>query len=92
MAIGLVKPSAFSNKEKIIRRQSSSLACAWTIPTGTWDTCAMILGRFVISLPKFHSLNPSVGSDCSLFVGGTDYCVAGSMGFINFLESMDNIK
>jgi len=42
------------------------------------DTCDIVVIRFGITKANFVVWNPSVGSDCSGFVGGTSYCVRGS--------------
>ena len=68
-------PDVHSNH--IFPRALNTSNCRVLIQTDIWTTYPTLITAWNISLSNFVALNPSVNSDCSLFVPGSIYCLDG---------------
>ncbi|KAL2076241.1 hypothetical protein VTL71DRAFT_1184 [Oculimacula yallundae] len=59
-------------------KETRQFKCSLSVKTLSSDTCDIVVVRFGITKDNFVAWNPSVGSACTGFVGGTSYCVRGS--------------
>ncbi|CZT41787.1 uncharacterized protein RSE6_01573 [Rhynchosporium secalis] len=69
--------SAIPNAGKAVK-ETRQFKCSLSIKTLSTDTCDIVVVRFGITKANFVAWNPSVGSGCTGFVGGTSYCIRGS--------------
>ncbi|CZT13863.1 uncharacterized protein RCO7_01241 [Rhynchosporium graminicola] len=69
--------SAFPNAGKAVK-ETRQFKCSLSVKTLSTDTCDIVVVRFGITKANFVAWNPSVGSGCTGFVGGTSYCIRGS--------------